>query len=334
VYPENPVVARAWRGDWVESQHRGAWALVDVDGGVLAGRGSWSAPVFTRSAVKSLQALPMIESGAAEAFGVTDEELALCLASHNAEPRHTAIVQGFLARLGLGPGDLSCGPQPPGDPAARADLHTAGREPTALHNNCSGKHAGFLCLARHLGMPSQSYLDPAGPGQRLVRAAVAEMAGLESDALGLSIDGCSAPSFRLPLVALGRALARVATPAALPAKRRAACERMTRVVAAHPVLIAGSKKRLCTDLARVSKGRLFPKVGGDTVYAVGVRGTGQALAVRLDDSAGRGLPALVLALCERFGFLSPAELAELGSWRAGPLYNWAGIEVGRLEVLV
>jgi L-asparaginase II len=201
-----------------------------------------------------------------------------------------------------------------------------------LHNNCSGKHAGFLCLARHLGVPVSGYLDPASAGQVLVRRAVAEMAGLESQDLGLSIDGCSAPCFRLPLAALGRALARVASPSGLPEPRRAACERMLRAVADHPELIAGTRRRLCTDLVRASRGRLFPKIGGDTLFAVGVRGAGRALVLRLDDAGGRGLPALVVALCERFGFLAPAEAAELGAWRAGPLTNWAGLVAGRLEV--
>ena len=209
-YPENPVLARVWRGAWIESQHRGAWVMVDSAGGVLDGAGSLEAPVFARSSIKSLQALPLCETGAADELGWSDAELALALASHNAESCHTDPVRRLLERLDLSVSDLQCGPQFPGDPAARAALAAAGEAPSALHNNCSGKHAGFLGLARHLGAPPAHYLDVESPGQRLVHDAVAEMTGVARADLGVSIDGCSAPSFRLPLRSLATAIARVA----------------------------------------------------------------------------------------------------------------------------
>jgi L-asparaginase II len=331
-YPENPLQVRVWRGERVESVHRGTWVLVDPDGAVLAGSGAYAEPMYARSSVKAFQALPLLASGAAERFEFTSEELALALASHNAEAVHTLTVQATLKRLGLGVEHLQCGPQVPGDPRVRFELRAAGVEPSALHNNCSGKHAGFLALALHLGVPVERYLDPGTESQVAVRHALAELAGLAPDDLSLAVDGCSAPTWRLPLVNLARAFARLANPDGLGAERAAQCRRLTDVAAAHPNLIAGDHRRLCTDLARATGGRLFPKVGAEAVYAVGEVGGGRGLAVKLDDGGPRGLHALVMALLRRFDMLRPDELDALSSWAEPRLRNHAGLEVGRLEV--
>ena len=332
-YPENPVLVRLWRGGAVESQHRGTWVLCDLDGQVLDGAGDFRAPYFARSSIKCLQALPLLESGAAERFGFDAREIALCLASHNAEEIHTAGVARILARLGLEPRHLLCGPQAPGDPRARAELARRGEKPGALHNNCSGKHAGFLALALHLGVPPERYLERDSRSQLLVRQAVLDLTGLAPQELGVEIDGCSAPTFRMPLVALARAFARVSSPAALSAPRRAACERMLAAVAAHPELIAGHHQRICTDLARVSGGRLFPKLGGEAIYAIGFRGAGRALALKIDDGGYRALHAAIVGLLRRLGLASAPELAALERWEERTLHNWAGLAVGRTEVL-
>lgn len=332
-YPDNPPLVRIWRGGWIESQHRGAWALVDAAGHLVDSVGDVRAGSFARSSLKSLQALPLMESGAAERFGLGTAEVALALSSHNGEACHTQVVTGMLARAGLSEADLRCGPQPPGDPKTRAELSAGGRKPGALHNNCSGKHAGFLCLSCHLGLEPRDYLDPNGGVQVAVRRAVEEMTGVLPGELATAIDGCSAPTFRLPLMRLATAMARVANPESLAPSRRAACERMLNAAAAHPELVAGHHKRLCTDILRVTRGRLFAKIGGDAIYVIGARGTGRGLAVKIDDGESRGLSPLVIALCERFGWLSKAESDALAAWRAGPTRNWAGLEVGRVEVL-
>ncbi|HKJ23305.1 MAG TPA: asparaginase [Myxococcota bacterium] len=330
---ENPVLARVWRGDYVESQHRGTWALVDVAGRVLEGAGDWQHPYFARSSLKSLQALPLLESGAAERFGFADEELALAVASHDGEACHTDRVAALLRRLGLGEEHLRCGPQAPGNADTRREMLRAGREPGALHNNCSGKHAGFLALALHLGVEPARYLDPESESQRLVRRAVREMAGLEEAELTAAVDGCSAPTFRMPLASLATAIARVANPDGLAPDRAAACRRITAAVAAFPELVAGTQGRLCTDLSRATAGRLFGKIGGEAVYVVGVRGADRGLAVKIDDGSLRGMHAVVLRLLERFDLLGAEEAAALESWRERGLRNWAGLDIGRVEVL-
>lgn len=333
LFPDNPVLARIWRGARVESQHRGAWVLCDAGGTVIDGMGDWKAPFFTRSAVKCLQALPLLETGAARRFGCTDAEIALALSSHNAEALHTDGVKALLARIGLGPEALQCGPQAPGDPEVRNALRDARGRPTAVHNNCSGKHAGFLALTQHLGADPEGYLDPAGPTQSLVRRAVLEMSGLNDPQMYSAIDGCSAPTFQMPLAALATSFARVSNPHGLRPERRAACERMLDAVAAHPAMIAGTHQRICTDIARVSGGRLFPKVGAEAVYAIGVRGQDRALAVKIDDGNYRGMHPVVIELLRRFGFANPDELAALESWEEKRISNYAGQAVGRTEVV-
>ena len=333
-YPDNPVMTRVVRGSHVESQHRGAWVLVDSAGNVLAGAGNWQHPIFARSATKSMQALPLLESGAAERFGMSPEEIALALSSHNAETCHTERVRAFLDRMGLSVADLRCGPQPPGDSEARAELAARGEQPSALHNNCSGKHAGFLALALHLGEDPARYLARDSAVQAQVERAVREISGAPDAAFDVAIDGCSAPTFRLPLANLATGLARIANPEGLAPARRAACERMLAAVAAHPALIAGQHGRICTALARASAGRIFPKVGSDGVYVLGVRGADRGLAIKVDDGAFRGFYALLIELLRRFGFLGEPELAELASWRDDPLLDWAGQPVGRVEVVL
>lgn len=330
--PDQPVLVRVWRGNHVESQHRGAWALVDGAGEVSEGRGSWQAPIYVRSTVKVLQALPLVESGAADRFGLETDELALALASHSGEDLHTACAARTLGRLGLDEGSLLCGAHYPDDPMAKARLGAAGTRPGALHNNCSGKHAGFLTLARHLDADVGGYLDPAAPVQLAVRQAVGEMCGIEPAELTYAIDGCSAPTWRMPLASLGRAFARATTPAALGPVRAAACERLAGAAAAYPAHVAGNHRRLCTAILRATGGELFPKIGAEGVYVVGKRGADRALVVKVDDGGNRALHALVTALLERFGWLELDADPALRAFRGNPQRNRAGLEVGRIEV--
>jgi L-asparaginase II len=332
--PEQPVLVRLWRGEHVESQHRGAWVVVDARGEVLDGAGDWNAPQFARSSVKSLQALPLLESGAAARYGYDAAELALALASHSAEAIHTARVAALLERLGLSVADLRCGTQVPIDPAARRELAQRGEKPSALHNNCSGKHAGFLALALHLDVRTDEYLDPSSASQRAVRAALQQMTGTSDSDLYLAVDGCSAPTFRLPLRALATGITRIANPRGLGATRSAACERMTAAVAAHPDLIAGNHQRICTDIARATRGRLFPKIGAEGIYVIGCVGSERGLAIKIDDGNERALHALVVALLEKLDWADTAELAQWERWRERVLHNRAGIAVGRTEVRV
>ncbi|MSR60817.1 MAG: asparaginase [Planctomycetes bacterium] len=332
-YPDNPMVVRVWRAGRVESVHRGAWCLVDPGGEVLAGAGALEHPYFVRSSVKSLQALPLLESGAAERFQFSDGELALAIASHAGEPCHTETARRTLERLGLGVRHLRCGVHPPTDGRTREALRARSEAPSALHNNCSGKHVGFLALAKELGVAPAAYLAPDSAGQRLVRAAIAELSAVSESTLDPAIDGCSAPTYRLALRNLALAFARLTNPAGLPSARRAHAQRLTRVAAEHPELIGGNHRNLDTEISKATHGRLFAKIGAEAVHALGVVGGERGLALKIDDGGARALPALVLGLLEHLGLASAEELARLAPLREVRLQNFAGLEVGHVEVL-
>ncbi len=331
-FAENPILARVLRGDRVESVHRGAWVVTDGVGKVVRGQGSFEAPIFARSAVKCLQALPLLESGAAQRFGLQSQDLALALASHSGEPQHTERVSATLQRLGLTPSHLLCGPGEPMDGEARRALIRAEQTGGTVHHNCSGKHVGFLALAQHRGVCVEDYLDPESASQKEVRAALLDMTGVPAEDLYVAIDGCSAPTFRLPLRALAQGFARFASPRGLGVEREQACRTLLQAAFDHPELIAGRKQRLCTELLKVGGGELFPKIGAEAVYAVAHVGRDQALAVKMDDGAWRGVHAVVVALLRAMGWLNREQTQELASFRGEVLHNAAGLAVGSIEV--
>ena len=221
------VAVEVVRGGRVESRHRVDACVVDATGATILAVGPVDVPVYPRSAVKPFQALPLVESGVADAFGVSDEELALACASHGGEPMHVERVAAWLARLGLQESDLACGPHPPLNAAAAAML-AEGRRPTRLHNNCSGKHTGMLAACLHQGWPTAGYARPDHPLQRAIARELADLAGL-SELAAPGTDGCSLPAFAMPLRALALAAARLATVA------RPALGRVGRAMRAHPV---------------------------------------------------------------------------------------------------
>ena len=323
----NPVLTRLRRGPGVESVHRGAWVVTDTSGAVLDAAGDPDQPIFGRSATKSFQALPLLESGAADRFDFPDAAVATALASHSGETKHLSVVADALQRIGLDESALQCGPQ--------QGLDT--EIPTRLANNCSGKHAGFLAVATHLGDDPTRYLDPASTVQQLVRTAVGEMCNIEPDALGVGIDGCSAPTFQLPLRAIATGITRVANPERLDRKRADACRRMVASATAHPDLIAGRQRgadhqRICTELIAATGGRLFPKFGAEATFIVGVVGADAGLAIKIDDGAERGFHALLIDLLRRHDFIDDAERAALARWGDTTRRNWDGIPIGRIEL--
>ena len=187
---DNPVLVEVTRGEMVESRHRGSVAVVDHEGRTVLSLGSIEAPIYPRSAIKPLQALALVETGAAEAFGLSDAEIALACASHDGEPRHVSTVEAWLARIGCSTGDLECGPQLPSHEASAATLIRTGREPGPEHNNCSGKHSGFLSVARQLGAPTRGYIDLEHPVQQTVLGILEQMTGLDLGDAPRGIDGC------------------------------------------------------------------------------------------------------------------------------------------------
>lgn len=323
-----PVAVEVWRGERVESRHRATLALVDRSGRVVAAVGEPDQPVFPRSAIKPLQALPLVESGAADAAGLGQRELALACASHGGEPVHVGLVEAWLGRLGVGEDALACGPHPPlHGPSAEA-LWAAGERPGRRHNNCSGKHAGMLTLARHLGAPEAGYERPDHPVQRAIRAALDELtdgAPLDPPA----IDGCGVPTWALPLRALALGFARLATPDGLAPARAAAARRLTLAMIREPLLVAGSG-RLCTALLELGGG-LVAKTGAEGVYAAALPGSGLGLAIKVEDGATRAAEVALLAVLFELGWLPPSACRDLARFARPILRNHAGAEVGRIQ---
>ncbi len=322
---DNPVLASFHRGGRLESIHRGAWVLADASGAVIEHGGDPAQRIYPRSATKSLQALPLIESGAADQFGFDDRHLALASASHSGEPRHVAVALDGLSKIGLDSSALLCGPQRP--------LHsTPDTAAERVINNCSGKHVGFLALAVHLGVEPSTYLDRDGQVQTMVRHAIADMTNTEFADLGLGIDGCSAPTVHLSLLGLATGLAKVANPQALSVARAAACGRLTDAARHHPGLVAGSHERFCTDLIAVTDGRVFGKIGAEGVYTFGVVGADVGFAGKVDDGNARPLYPLMIGLLRRRELITSSEAAALDRWGSTVVRNWDGLDVGHIEL--
>ncbi len=250
----DPVLVEVTRGPVVESRHRGAIAVCRPSGQLVAAWGEVGRPVFPRSAVKPLQALPLVESGAADRFGLSDRELALACASHSGEARHVGLVAAWLAGLDLSEADLECGAHPPGNEAAARDLVLQGCQASPLHNNCSGKHAGMLTTARHLGEPTRGYIAADHPVQRRIAQVLAELADSPAALTPVGTDGCGIPTLALPLAGIATAMARMATtrPALpRPARRRhAGCKRQWRPTPTWSAAVAVAARRSCRPRRR------------------------------------------------------------------------------------
>lgn len=322
----NPVLVHVTRGGEVESSHRGAAAVVDPDGGVVAAWGDVERPVYPRSAVKPVQVLPLIETGAAERFSVGDAEIALAAASHSGEPEHVALVEAWLERLGLGPGDLECGPHAPIDEAAAADLVRAGREPSPLHNNCSGKHAGFLATALHLGEKTAGYVKPGHPVQRRLAEVLSDMGGVDLEGAPVGSDGCGIPVIAMPLRAMALAMARLANPDGLAPDRAAACRRVFGAMAAHGRLVAG-RGRFDTLAIDAGCGAFVVKTGAEGVYVAAMDGLGVAL--KIDDGAKRASETAMAAILEYLGVLDG--ILALDPYLDGIVLNRPGDRVGAVR---
>jgi L-asparaginase II len=326
----NPILVEVIRGPLLESAHRAAVAVADADGTAVLAIGDVAAPVFPRSAIKALQALPLLERGAADRYGLGDEELALACASHSGEAAHVAGVERMLAAAGLDSSALRCGAHWPISQAAAAALARTGA-PSALHNNCSGKHAGFLCVACAMGIDHSDYWRPEHPVQREVRAVLEDFTGLVLGEECCAIDGCSVPTWAVPLENLARGFAKFGTGHGLAPERARAAARLRKACALKPWYVAGTG-RFCTEIMQLFGRRVFVKTGAEGVYCGALPDQGLGIAIKCDDGAGRAAQAIMAAVIARFLPLDAVEHAMLTPFLQPSLRNWNGIEVGRLRV--
>jgi L-asparaginase II len=323
----NPVLAVATRGGATESEHRGAVAVLDPAGKVVLALGDIDRAVFPRSAVKGLQAIPLIESGAADRYRLTDAEIALACASHNGEPQHVATAESMLRKAGRDLHSLECGAQLPMRADAYVPLVREGRKPTALHNNCSGKHAGFVCTACAEGVDPAGYVKASHPTMREVTAVLAQTTGERLDEASAGTDGCSIPTFAIPLRALALAFARFGTGQGLGPERAKAAARIRAAVAASPFHVAGTD-RFDTIAMQALGARAFLKTGAEGVYCAALPELGFGVALKCDDGATRASQAMMGAVLTRLLSMSDAESAAIAPLRDQRLTNWNGIHVG------
>ena len=333
----NPVLVEVMRGDTIESTHRGAVAVLDADGAVLAALGEIERPIFPRSAVKVLQALPLVASGAADRLGLGDTELAIACASHNGEAIHAQTAAAMLAKAGLDPAALECGTHWPYLDTATRALAAQGREPSALNNNCSGKHAGFLCLAcaLHGGVDLRQYVrgyvKPEHPVMREVTAALQATTGYDLSTAPRGTDGCSIPTYAVPLRHLARAFARVGTGTGLSDGHAQAAKRLRAAVAAAPFMVAGTGRFDTRVMERLGV-KVFCKVGAEGVFCAALPERGLGVAIKVDDgNNARACEVAMAAVIEALVDLDDAQATFMRTLSELTLSNWNGIEVGQLR---
>jgi L-asparaginase II len=329
--PEEAVmteqVVEVVRGVVVESRHRVHAAVIDADGRLRATAGDPEMTTFIRSAAKPFQALPVVSDGAMDRFGITLEELALCCGSHSGEARHVDGVHSVLAKIGLDDSALACGPHPPFSGQVRRQLEEAGAEPTRVHNNCSGKHAGMMALARAHGWSPSGYERPEHPVQNRLLAETARWADLPLEAIALGTDGCGVVSFALPLRSMALAYARLGRAARLGEREP------TYVVGsmtAYPEMVAGDG-RLCTELMQRTSGRVVAKVGAEGVYCVAIPGAELGVAMKVEDGSRRAVGPAILAILRQLDMISEDDLGALYRHAYPELRNTLGETVGHVR---
>ncbi|MEO0485496.1 MAG: asparaginase [Pseudomonadota bacterium] len=311
-----------WRGPLCESAHAGHVVVCDAGGAIVEAWGDPDQVIFPRSSCKMLQALPLIHSGAAAARGLGPAHLALACASHEGAALHRVAVEAWLGDLGLGEPDLRCGVQAPSDVAERDALIRAKVGACQVHNNCSGKHAGFLTLSQHLGGDAE-YLDIAHPVQRMARNAFEEATG--ADSAFWATDGCSAPNFSTTVHGLARAMGRFAGATDTTTEGRAMVA-LREAMMTHPDLVAG-EGRACTELMRAAPG-VAVKTGAEGVYVAIIPERRLGIALKITDGTTRAAEAVITRLLIRLGLLDAAHPA--AQKRLGPIRNWRGIQTGHI----
>ena len=324
------------RGKLVESVHRGAIALMDATGVMVASVGNIDRCVYMRSSAKPLQVVPMIEGGAADRFRFSERQLAVMVASHSGEPIHLEQVRAILATIGLDEEALACGAHWPSSAVTAAELRRKRLEPTSIHNNCSGKHAGMLALAVHAGFPVDGYTSLSHPVQDRILRTIAEFADVTPQDVVLATDGCGVPVFGLPLWRGALAYARLVDAECWPPERRRACDKVVAAMRKHPDMVAGPG-RLSTEIMRVAGDRLIAKGGAEGYFAVGIRprkgkpGLGLTMKIEDGDLSGRARGPAVLNALHQLGLLHEDDLAGLVRHWPREVRNHRGDVIGELR---
>lgn len=325
----NPILAEVYRSDIVESCHRGSAIVVDSSGKTVLTIGNSERQIYPRSALKPLQAIALLESGAAEKFELSDKEIALACASHNAEQFHIDALHSWLHRLGLTVDDLECGADLPMSDTAKLQLLAERAEPSPAYQNCSGKHCGMLTLARHLGVPTNGYSEYHHPTQQIWMKTFSELLGIDATTLAWQRDGCGLPALCMPMATIAYGYALFANPAVVRGSRGAAMARIMSAIQAHPQMLAGSG-RCCTDVIQASAGSVVVKTGAEGVYAAALPELGLGLCLKIDDGASRGSAVALGKLLLKLTAIDSRLHQQLGNYFEPIIYNTQNKPTGKI----
>lgn len=331
-------ILQVTRGRQVESVHYGHVAVVDGEGELVAWAGDPLFITFWRSCAKFHQALPVILSGAADRFGFIESELAITCASHEGEEFHLAQVRSILSKVGLDESALKCGVHAPSSAHAAAELIRVGKQPTAIHNNCSGKHAGMLAVAVQMGAPIENYIDEAHPVQQMIMDLVGKFSGASD--LSAAIDGCSVPTFAMTVRDMACAFARFANPAGSGNSHlEHACHRIWEAVVNFPQLISNRGGVDC-EIIRPCAGRVLAKIGAEALFCLAVRPSGRwphglGIALKIEDGTGvRARAPVAIEILRQLSVVDATEAAVLGNLFPSEVRNRVGTAVGKMTATV
>lgn len=327
----NPILVEHTRGGIPESFHRGVICVVDEAGAIKASVGDVKQVCYPRSALKYFQHIPLLLSGAFDHYGFTLKDLALMCGSHNGETMHTQGASHILNFIGMDASALKCGSQPPTLKADATALIREGKEPNVLHNNCSGKHSGFLAYCKFKGLSTENYLDPNHELHKEIRRITALFCEMNEEDLIMGIDGCSAPIFAMPVYNQAIAYKNLVAPEKFGPEIAEACHKVVKAVASYPEMIAGTK-RYCTDLIAASKGRIIGKTGADGVYSIAIPAKKWGICIKIDDGKMGPQYNVAQALLEQLNLLEPEEAQALSSYLELDIRNWSGIHTGSTRV--
>ncbi len=326
----NPVLVEITRGGIVESRHRGSLTVVDTTGDIRLSLGDINLPVFPRSAIKALQAVASFETGAIEEFNLNDAEIALACSSHSGEVDHVKTSENMLKKAGLSVDDLECGAHWPSRETAAYDLARSGGKPCALHNNCSGKHAGMLASAVKRGLETRGYIKPEHELQQRVRRVIESFCGLNLIEAPMGIDGCSLPTWAMPLDRLAFGFARFGTGAGLDAETAQLCDRIRSAVALNPFMVAGTD-RFCTRIMEKLGKKAFVKTGAEGVFCASLPELGLGVALKIDDGATRSSELVMAQLLHMLGVVDHYDQLDFAQETTVSILNRNNIKTGEVK---
>jgi L-asparaginase II len=336
---EAAPLVEVWRGPILESRHRGHIAVVDGRGRDIAFLGSPQVVTYLRSASKPQQAVPLVTTGAADCFGFSERELAIACGSHNGDPEHIETVRSMLRKIGLDESSLRCGPHEPYGPEASKQLRERGEKPSPLHNNCSGKHAGMLAVARHIGAPLETYDQPDNPVQVEVARVIAKFADLQAGDIPTGLDGCGVPCFAVSVREMALMFARLTNPPAeWDAETVGTCLRLVQAMQAFPEMVGGRTESQDTALMKATGGRMIAKAGAEGVFTGAILpgerwpdGVAVALKIEDGDPARRARRPTVIEMLRQLDVLSQENLRELAPYGNSINRNHRGDKVGEVR---